>query len=240
MPIKLLTLVQAENLSALREALERKAADFPGLLRLNFNKVLPAEVRPGDGVRWDAVVEGWFEDRSALDAWKAAAPGGRETAHFIVEQKLIHDHGRRPLPAKVFVAFRRRPDKTRAESQAHWLGPHVDIGLLEHNAMDFLQLYLQNHVIAGNPIERQGYDYDGLPEYWLDPQALGSVGPDSEVMLAIARDEEHFADRSSLVTMLVEEQELFYRPGSGTSWEPEALSLDTRFLAVNRRASFTK
>ena len=217
-----MTLVRCEDLPAWRRGLaKRVAAGVPGLTRLLYNAVLPVDVRPVEGaapVRWDAVLEAWFETPAAREAWVATLPGGALLANFAVEQKLIHDSGIRPLPAKVIVVFRRRAGKTRAEAQAHWRGRHVEIGLVENNAADFLRLYFQNHVAEDNRVELPEYDYDGLPEYWLDQDGLANVGPDSEVMRAIARDEENFADRSSLVTLLVEEEELFVREGAVAGW----------------------
>lgn len=53
------------------------------------------------------------------------------------------------------------------------------------------------------------------PEYWLDQVALANVSADAPVMQAIARDEESFIDCTSIVTLLLEEEELFAGDGSG-------------------------
>jgi hypothetical protein len=120
------------------------------------------------------------------------------------------------------VTFRRRSDLSRAQAQAHWQGPHVRVGLVEHNATDFLRLYFQNHVLADNRAERPEHDYDGLPEFWLDQDALASVGAESQVMKAIADDEENFIDRTSIVTLLVREEELFVRDPAASGWDAAA------------------
>lgn len=162
------------------------------------NIVRPVEVRPAEGgeaEQWNAVIEGWFSSRADAEAARARIDGdGALSAHLLVEERLIHDSGDRPLPSKIIVMFRRRADLTRAQAQAHWQGPHVRIGLVDHRATDFLNLYFQNHVLADNPATRPQHDYDGLPEYWLDEDALGAVGPDSAVMRAIAEDEDDRID----------------------------------------------
>jgi uncharacterized protein (TIGR02118 family) len=223
MPIKLITLVRSDDLPAWREALvARIDAGIPGLVRMVFNTVLPVDVRPADGPapeHWDAVLESWFETRADLDAWAASAPGGGLLVDLIVDQKFIHDSGIRPLPAKVLVTFRRRPDITRAQAQAHWRGRHVEVGLVENDATDFLRLYFQNHVIDGNRVDRPEHDYDGLPEFWLDQDALAMVGPDSPVMRAIAADEVNFIEGGSTVTMLLQEEELYARDASSAGWD---------------------
>lgn len=223
MPIKLITLVRSDDVAAWRSALEaRIAGGAPGLVRLLFNTVLPVEVRATDGPapeHWDAVVESWFDTRADLDAFAGSEPGGAVLAKLIVDQQLIHDSGIRPLPAKVLVAFRRQHHLTRAQAQAHWRGRHVEVGLVEHNATDFLRLYFQNHVIEGNPVQRPEHDYDGLPEFWVDQDELAMVGPDSTVMRAIAEDEVNFLEPGTNVTMLLAEEELFARDRAHSGWD---------------------
>jgi hypothetical protein len=211
---KLITLIRIEGDPGLwrAEFEARMALGLPGLERLVFNTVRPVNVRATDGgpaERWDAVVEGWFKSRVEAEAARAQIDGaGALTAHLLVEERLIQDSGIRPLPAKVMVTFRRRADLTRAQAQAHWEGPHVRIGLIEHKATEFLRLYFQNHVLADSPASRPEHDYDGVPEYWLDEDALGAVGPDSEVMRAIAEDEVRFIDRTSITTLLLQADDL--------------------------------
>lgn len=227
-PVKLMTLVRCEDLPAWRRALTaRITAGVPGLTRLLLNIVTPVQLRPDSGstsdsgpapARWDAVLEAWFDTRAALDAFAAVATEGASLVNLIVEQKLIHDSCIRPLAAKVIVAFRRRAGQTRAAAQAHWAGRHVEVGLVENHATDFLRLYFQNHVIESNQVARPEHDYDGLPEYWLDEDALGNVGPDSAVMRAIAADEKHFITPGSVVTMLVQEYLIFARDTATHGW----------------------
>lgn len=114
--------------------------------------------------------------------------------------------------------LRGRADKTRAQAQLHWRTRHVEVGLTENNATDFLQLYLQNHVRETDQPAGSAWDYDGLPEYWLDAADLASVGADSPVMRAIMEDEKLFADQSAIVTMMLIERELFVAPGTVAGW----------------------
>lgn len=209
-PNKLITLVRAGE-GWIAAATARLARGLPGARRIVVNRVRPVEVRAGGTEPgWDAVVEGWFDSRAAAEAARPAFAEGAETAvPLLVREELIHDGGIRPLPSKIFVTFRRLPSLSREAAQAHWRGRHVEVGLVENNATDFLRLYLQNHVAPDNAAGPAEYDYDGLPEYWLDEAALASVAADSPVMKAIADDEKNFIDRSSIVTMLVEELPAF-------------------------------
>ena len=210
---KLMTLIRAAEPDTWAAELDdRLAGGLPGARRIVLNRVRPVQVRATEegGEPFDAVVEGWFDSRAAAEAARSAFGAGADRAvHLLVDEILIHDSGIRPLAAKVIVAFRRRPDITRQAAQAHWRGRHVEVGLVENNATDFLRLYFQNHVLADNPAARPEEDFDGLPEYWLDEDALANVAADSPVMRAIAEDEEHFAYRPSLVSMLVEEHLVF-------------------------------
>lgn len=214
-PMKLMTLVRTVDADTWGTALtERLAQGLPGARRIVLNTVLPVEVRATDqaGEAFDAVVEGWFDSRADAEAARPAFGEGADTAaHLLIDEHLIHDSGIRPLSAKVIVAFRRQPAITREAAQAHWRGRHVEVGLIEHKATDFLRLYFQNHVVSDNPAERAEHDFDGLPEFWLDQDALANVGADSPVMKAIAEDEKNFLEPGSLTTLLVEEHPVFAR-----------------------------
>ena len=223
--LKLISLIRTGgSVDDLRRTLETRVEEgFPGLTRLLLNRVLPVEVRASPGAaqeKRDAVVESWFTTQADLEAWKSASVPADCCVHLSVDQRLIHDSGIRPLPAKVMVTFRRRADLSRAEAQTHWQGRHVEVGLVEHNATDFLRLYFQNHVVDGNAIDRPEHDYDGLPEFWLDQEALAQVGAESPVMKAIAEDEANFIDRNSIVTLLLDEEELFSRDAATSGWPP--------------------
>lgn len=211
--VKLITLVRVDDVQRWQDAfVERLGGGLPGAQRIVLNIVRPVEVRENAGGidPFDAVSEGWFDSRAHAEAARDAfAKGTDKAVHLLVDEVLIHDSGIRPLSAKVIVAFRRLPSVTREAAQAHWRGRHVEIGLVENNATDFLRLYFQNHVLADNPVDSPEDDFDGLPEYWLDEGAMASVAEDAPVMQAIAEDEKNFLYKPSLVTMLVEERPVF-------------------------------
>ena len=200
--MKLITLVRVDDVQHWQDAfVERLGGGLPGAQRIVVNIVRPVEVRENAGgiEPFDAVSEGWFDSRAHAEAARDAfAKGTDKAVHLLVDEVLIHDSGIRPLSAKVIVAFRRLPSVTR-----------VEIGLVENNATDFLRLYFQNHVLADNPVDSPEDDFDGLPEYWLDEDAMASVAEDAPVMQAIAEDEKNFLYKPSLVTMLVEERPVF-------------------------------
>ncbi|MDB5687595.1 MAG: hypothetical protein JWR77_2184 [Rhizorhabdus sp.] len=228
--IKLLTLLRAADGGDPNAAWRNYLAGFTadGLIRIVHNAVLPVEIRAGeDGpvVRWAGVTEGWFDTRADAEAAIAridahvAADAAVAVAHLLVDERLLADTGERPLPMKIIVFFKRRPDLTRAAAQAYWQGPHARLGMVDYNATDFLKRYFQNHVLddfdGGDPETA----YDGAPEFWLEgPEVLNMVGADSDVMIAIAKDEENFADRSSIMTQLVREEEIFARDAAAAGW----------------------
>lgn len=196
------------------------ATGVAGLQRLIFNDVLPINVRTGSTAPppYAGIVESWFEGRADADRFAATLRACGDAVQMVVEAVLICDSGRRPLPNKIMVTLKRRADLTRAQAQHHWRTRHVEVGLVEHNAADFLQLYFQNHVIASDQPPGSVCDFDGMPEYWVDPADLASVGEESAVMRAIAEDEVLFVDRSAIVTMMVSERELFVVPGMQGGW----------------------
>jgi hypothetical protein len=119
----------------------------------------------------------------------------------------------------VLVFFKRRPDLTRREAQDYWYGPHARLGMETFNATSFLKRYFQNHALLdySNPDSR--YDYDGVPEFWLETDAvLGAVSAESDVMKAIAEDEKKFIDKRSLETILVRENEIYARDAAAAAW----------------------
>ena len=219
--VKLISLLRDTQPAATWEAIVAGAlaGGIAGLQRLVFNDVLPVSVRDsGAAPPFIAIVEAWFIDRAGADAFAARLRAGGDAVQLYVDALLINDLGRRPLPGKIMVTLKRRGDLTRAQAQAHWRTRHVEIGLIEHNAADFLQLYFQNHVFDSDQPAGSAFDFDGMPEFWVDPADLAEVGDDSPVMRAIAEDEALFVERSAIITMMVGERELFVAPGAAAGW----------------------
>jgi len=196
------------------------AEGIPGLQRLLFNVVLPVDVRMGSAATppYVAIIEAWFVDRATADRFAASVRVRGAAVQLYVNPLLIHDSGCRPLPGKIMVTLKGRADLSREQVQLHWRTRHVEVGLIEHGAGDFLRLYIQNHVYDSDQMLGSACDFDGVPEYWVDPADLALVGQDSHVMQAIAADEELFADRTRITTMMVTERELFVAPSAVTGW----------------------
>lgn len=191
-----------------------------GLVRLVFNDVLPVDVRGGTEAPppYVAIIEAWFADRAAADSFAARVREHGSAVQLYVNALLINDCGRRPLPNKIMVTLKGRADLTREQAQKHWRTRHVEVGLVEHNAADFLQLYFQNHVFDSDQPCGSAFDFDGMPEFWVDPADLAEVGAESPVMRAIAKDELLFVDRTCIITMMVAEREMFVAPGAEGGW----------------------
>ncbi len=191
-----------------------------GLQRLVFNEVLPVNVRTGaqEPPIFVAVVEAWFADRTSAEAFAASVSAHGDAVQLFVDALLIHDRGRRPLPNKIMVTLKGLPHLSREQVQTHWRTRHVEVGMVEHNAGDFLQLYFQNHVRSTDQAPGSACDYDGMPEFWVDPADLASIGQDAPVMRAIADDEALFADKAAIVTMMVIEHELYLATGVPSGW----------------------
>ena len=201
------------------------AQGIGGLRRLVFNTVVPADVRHGTAEKppFEAVAEAWFASDGEAEALAAYVRDAGDAVQMHVDQRLIHDSGVRPLPTKIMVTLKGRKGATRAQTQHHWHTRHVEVGLIEHNAADFLRLYFQNHVTRTDQSPGSAHDYDGVPEYWLDQADLAEIGADSPVMRAIAEDEALFADADSIVTMMVTEKELFHESAGGWPVSPSPL-----------------
>jgi hypothetical protein len=200
-----------------QNAIER---GIPGLERLVFNEVEPVDIRNGSTapLPFVAVVEAWFG--TIEEARRLAGSIAQEWAavNLFVEQRLVFDSGIRPLPSKIMVTLKGLAGRGREAAQRHWATQHVDIGLIQHNATDFLRLYFQNHVRETNQPAGSRFDYDGMPEYWVDQNDLASVGAESTVMKAIAEDELLFIETSDIVTLLLREEELFARSARASGW----------------------
>ena len=218
--VKLISLLRPAGLAWEAFVAGRLAAGVAGLQRLVFNEVLPIDVRAGSDAlpAYAGIIEAWFTDRASADAFAANVRSHGETVQLYVNALLINDSGRRPLPNKIMVTLKRRADLSREQAQKHWRTRHVEVGLVEHNAADFLQLYFQNHVFDSDQPSGSAGDFDGMPEFWVDPADLAEVGADSPVMRAIAEDELLFVDRTAIVTMMVTERELFVAPDTESGW----------------------
>lgn len=221
-PVKLMSLLRPDRPADAWQAFVAAQAQghHPGLQRLVFNAVLPVNVRTGaqDPPTFVAVVEAWFADRTGADALAASISAHGGAVQLFVDALLIHDRGSRPLPNKIMVTLKGLAHLSRQQVQDHWRTRHVEVGMVDHNAGDFLQLYFQNHVYASDQPPGSASDYDGMPEFWVDPADLASIGQDAPVMRAIAEDEALFADKASIVTMMVTEHELFVAPGVPGGW----------------------
>lgn len=221
-PVKLISLLRPDHsVQAWCTFLETHIAEnLTGLQRLVFNEVLPINVRTGERAAptFVAIVEAWFADRAGADAFAAHIRAQGNAVQLFVDALLIHDRGRRPLPNKIMVTLKGLAHLSREQVQAHWRTRHVEVGMVQHNAGDFLQLYFQNHVIATDQPSGSANDYDGMPEFWVDPADLASIGQDAPVMRAIAEDEALFADKAAINTMMVAEHELFVAPGVPRGW----------------------
>lgn len=220
--VKLISLLRPESAGPAWESFvtAQVAQGIDGLRRLVFNEVLPVDVRGGADAPppYVAILEAWFEDRAGADAFAARVRAQGGAVQLYVKPLLINDSGRRPLPNKIMVTLKKRSDLSREQAQKHWRTRHVEVGLVDHNAADFLQLYIQNHVFDSDQPPGSQLDFDGMPEFWVDPADLAEVGSDSPVMRAIAEDELLFVDRSGIVTMMVAEREVFVLPGTDGGW----------------------
>jgi uncharacterized protein (TIGR02118 family) len=220
--VKLISLLRADRTAhAWKDfARARIAAGQPGLKRLVFNEVRPINVRTGEKgpPAFPAVIETWFSSREDAEAFAGRLRAEAPAVQLFVDALLVNDRGKRPLPDKIMVAFKRLPHLSREQAQEHWRTRHVEIGFVEHNAGDFLQLYFQNHVLATDQPPGSACDYDGMPEFWVDPADLAMIGQDAPVMRAIAEDEALFAYSAGIVTMSVSEEELFVAAGIAPGW----------------------
>lgn len=221
-PVKLISLLRPDHsVQAWKALTETRIAErVLGLQRLVFNEVQPINVRTGEQAlpTFSAIVEAWFADRAGADAFAAWVRAQGSAVQLFVNALLIHDRGSRPLPNKIMVTLKGLAHLSRQQVQDHWRNRHVEVGMVDHNAGDFLQLYFQNHVYASDQPVGSANDYDGMPEFWVDPADLASIGQDAPVMRAIAEDEALFADKASIITMMVTEHELFVAKGTPGGW----------------------
>jgi uncharacterized protein (TIGR02118 family) len=196
------------------------AASPPGLQRLVFNEVQPVNVRTGKEAppAFAAVLEAWFACHADAEAFAGSVRAHGGAVQLFVDEVLINDRGKRPLPDKIMVTLKGLAHLSREQVQEHWRTRHVEIGFVDHNAGDFLQLYVQNHVYATDQPPGSACDYDGMPEFWVDPADLAQIGQDAPVMRAIAEDEALFADSTRIITMKVAEEELFVAAGIAPGW----------------------
>ncbi|WP_371433310.1 EthD domain-containing protein [Novosphingobium sp.] len=210
------------------------AKGLGGLRRLVFNEVLPVDVRGATDAPppYVAIIEAWFADRAGADAFAVSVRENGKAVQLYANPLLINDSGRRPLPNKIMVTLKKRADLSREQAQRHWRTRHVEVGLVEHNAGDFLQLYFQNHVFDSDQPPGSPLDFDGMPEFWVDPADLAKVGAESPVMRAIAEDELLFVDPTGIVTMMVAEREMFVLPGIEGGWPVRPSPLDDVLRAV--------
>lgn len=220
--VKLMSLLRTDRTApAWKSFVTAWVAENPsGLQRLVYNEVLPVDVRTGEDAPpvFAAVLEAWFTSQRDAEAFARDVRAHGGAVQLYVDALCINDRGRRPLPNKIMVTLRGLAHLSREQVQAHWRTRHVEIGFIQHNAGDFLQLYYQNHVYATDQPAGSAFDYDGMPEFWVDPADLASIGEDAPVMRAIAEDEALFVNRASIITMMVTEYELFVAAGISPGW----------------------
>jgi uncharacterized protein (TIGR02118 family) len=75
--------------------------------------------------------------------------------------------GSRSPGDKLFAGLVRRPDRTRAEFAAHWLGRHALLALRHHDTSRYVTNVVEERLGAG-------VEYDGFAELSFPPGAMGT------------------------------------------------------------------
>lgn len=109
---------------------------------------------------------------------------------------------------KIVGFLKRRPDITPQQFQAHWRGPHAELG----SRIPGLRRYTQNHTRLSAYRDGREPVWDGVVELWFDDEsalAESYVTPEWEIL---REDEPKFLDLSKVAAIPTDERWIVDRP----------------------------
>ena len=181
--------------------LDAAPADVPPMRKYVQNHTLSSVYESRDPTI-DGVVEVWFDDAQAVDAFfgheyyeehvrpdEERFTNHDRTEFFMAQETAVDTNPVTEEMVKVFVPVARREGMTPEEFHRHWRGDHLDHIAGAETWNSSVEHYVQNHAI--NEFAAADVAYDGLAELWFStPDALaewldergttGIMGPESE------------------------------------------------------------
>jgi uncharacterized protein (TIGR02118 family) len=117
---------------------------------------------------------------------------------------------RREIVIKVTAFLTRRPDLSQEQFSAYWRDKHAPLVLSLGPFTSLVRRYVQQRPVEGVPNQLPLVPYDGIAELWFDNlgDVLKLLG--HELFLSVvAKDEEHFLDRSRTAIFISQETAIF-------------------------------
>jgi len=122
---------------------------------------------------------------------------------------------------KIIYFFKRRPEMSVEDFQAHWRTNHAELIA----ALPGIRRYVQNHVLPS--AYRKGEPaFDGVAESWFDDTAAMKALAGSPQYAAVLADEPAFIDRASMGSIITEEHVV--KDGSALQGGIKTVDLVTR------------
>ena len=192
------------------------------LVRIVYNHVIPAQVRPGEASasdHWVGVAEFWFYDRSSTERFlSSVAVDQLLKSHSDVIAEVVHlhvyefggwDRGSREFAMKMMAFIPPKLGTSRAECQDYWKDRHVRetarLGMSQK-----LSKYHQNHTVAEHRITDFSYDFAGVAEMWYETMAdAGSIFSNEALLRELKLDEAKFADPGRAMMLMFEEETVY-------------------------------
>jgi hypothetical protein len=184
--------------------------DALGDLTLRYVANVGLPVRPGgpdaaeQAPPYDGIAEHWLDVSSpqeVVEALRRNAPAlAPDSAHFIglgrpmvMRQVVQIDRGRPHRGVKALFLLTRRPEMTRAQSDAYWLEHHAP--LVRETVGDKLARYATNLALPagfGGWADDEAAPYDGIAELWWDLPADEMFAFVAEAAAVLIPDERAF------------------------------------------------
>ena len=110
---------------------------------------------------------------------------------------------------KVSVFLARRPDLTHEQFSQYWQAEHASLLMSLDSFTSHVRHYNQQHSLNGMPGGLPSLPYDGVAELWFDDlsSAMTTFGHQDYPSI-VAKDEEHFLDRTKTVIFLSSESRI--------------------------------
>ena len=192
------------------------------LVRIDYNHVIPAQVRAGEALasdHWVGVAEFWFYDRPSTERFlssKAVDQLFKSHSNVIAEVVHLHvyefggwDRGSQEFVMKMMAFIPPKLGTSRAECQDYWKDRHVQktarLGMSQK-----LSKYYQNHTVAEHRITDFNYDFAGVAEMWFENMAdAESIFSDEALLQELKLDEAKFSDPERAMMLMLEEETVY-------------------------------
>jgi uncharacterized protein (TIGR02118 family) len=109
---------------------------------------------------------------------------------------------------KLIVGIKRKADMSPGEFHEHWRTNHAELVRTNPASEKYIRKYVQCHTLAGEYAQGE-VAFDGTAELWFDSvEDKDAFFSDPDYLESISPDEQRFADMTTTVFFMTEEESI--------------------------------